>query len=245
MNFSEISTDNRLDSRLSLWYLWRDRARSPALNMAIDETLLLQAETTGLPVLRFYGWDQPAISIGRTQKYELTARPGVALVRRPTGGGVVEHDHDFTYSVTIPACHWIADCNRRESYRIINTAIRTGLERAHIGAALADQEIPGSTDRASMICFENPTRYDLLANGSKIAGSAQRRTKKGILHQGSIHFGGRLSIQRRALEQALVEGFEVALGIKFQSFPDCGVIENKANPLAQSRYADEEWNRRQ
>ncbi len=228
----------------AFWWFWPDCARTPALNMAIDEALLRASSRLGRPLLRFYGWDRPAISIGYTQKIELTERPGFAVVRRPTGGGVVCHDHDFTYTVTIPPSHPIAAMTRRESYRAINEAVRSGLRDAKVEAALADQEIPGSTERAAMVCFDNPTRYDLLADGRKIAGSAQRRTGDGILHQGSIHFGRALPIPRSTMQVILREGFARSLGIEFVEIGEVSAILDAARDLACQRYACDEWNRR-
>lgn len=214
------------------------------MNMAIDETLLLQAPACGLPLVRFYAWDRAAISIGYTQKYALTVKPGCALVRRPTGGGVVDHDHDFTYSVVLPASHPIYRLDRIESYRVINTAVRTGLEQARIKAALADREIARATDRAAMVCFAHPTRYDLLANGRKIAGSAQRRTSQGILHQGSIHFGTPLPLPRPAMARALIDGFKISLHLTFKEFTATIAAVKAALPLAQAQYETEAWNQR-
>ncbi len=239
------SSDTSACETFSSWFLWRDQARSPAMNMAIDETLLLQASAIGKPVLRFYRWDRPAISIGYTQQYHLTARPGAALVRRPTGGGVVDHDHDFTYSVAVPPDHYINSLNRLESYHVIHRAVRSGLSRLDISAELAEDQISGSIDRASMVCFENPTRYDLVAFGRKIGGSAQRRSRAGLLHQGSLHFGGRLPAGRKRLEDAFVSGFESELEIEFQPFHESKSLVEQAMELRRRRYDTEEWNRGQ
>ena len=80
---------------------------TPAFNMALDEALLEAMPRLGWPLLRFYGWTEPAASFGYFQKYaqveQLTAlRP---LVRRPTGGGIVPHDADWTYSLVFPPGH--------------------------------------------------------------------------------------------------------------------------------------------
>jgi len=226
------------------WLFWRDKARTPALNMAIDETLLLQSATPAMPLLRFYSWDRPAISIGYTQRFELTRQPGYSLVRRPTGGGVVYHDHDFTYSVSIPPWHPITKLNREESYKVINNAVRAGLEMATIEAALSDHTIPKSIDRNSMVCFENPTRYDILADGKKIAGSAQRRTEQGILHQGSLYFGEALPFSRSELSTFLTQGFKTSLEIDLIEFKEAEKIIKDAGSLASEKYSSDEWNLR-
>ena len=71
-----------------LWDFWQDGQHSPAFNMAADEVLLETACSRGRPLLRFYEWDRKAVSLGYVQS--LSAAPaGYAVVRRPTGGGVV------------------------------------------------------------------------------------------------------------------------------------------------------------
>src|SRR5216117_2340483 len=89
------------------WYLLRSGPCAPDFNMALDESLLQAMPRLGKAALRFYGWIQPAASFGYFQKYHIveqmtTLRP---LVRRPTAGGLVPHDSDWTYSLTFPAYH--------------------------------------------------------------------------------------------------------------------------------------------
>src|SRR5881628_1372195 len=96
---------------LQRWYLFASGPGAAADNMAWDEALLEAALPLGQPVLRFYGWTEAAASFGYFQKYaaveKMTAlRP---LVRRPTGGGLVPHDADWTYSLVFaPGDEWYA-----------------------------------------------------------------------------------------------------------------------------------------
>ena len=226
-----------------VWELWQDSAHDPALNMAIDEALLLTAAPGARPRLRFYAWDRLAVTIGYVQSHA-AAPAGFAVVRRLTGGGVVYHDHDFTYTVVVPEGHWLTGLDRLHSYRWINRSVQAGLERCRLTAALAASEIPHQVDRLTMVCFQNPTRYDVLMDGRKIAGSAQRRTREGLLHQGSLHFGGPLPVPRAGLAEALVEGFRATLSLGFIPFtPDAATLA-LAHQLASEKYASETWNRR-
>src|SRR5436305_10194353 len=86
------------------WYLLRTGARPAAENMAVDEVLLESAASFTRPVLRFYGWSEAAASFGYSQRYDEIARLTCLrpLVRRPTGGGLVPHDADWTYSLVFP-----------------------------------------------------------------------------------------------------------------------------------------------
>ncbi len=226
------------------WFLWRDRAHPPGLNMAIDELLLQTSSEHGAPVLRFYQWDRNAISIGYMQSYKKTQVPGYELVRRPTGGGVVYHDHDFTYSVALPPKHKINNFERTQSYNLINGAVACGLRRLGFNVQTAMDMIANGIDRAAMVCFKQPTRYDILCDGRKISGSAQRRSPDGLLHQGSIHFNRRLPVSRNELAEALRAGFNESLNIEFAEFANSQIIQKKAIVLARAKYELTEWNQR-
>ncbi len=225
------------------WDLWQDGTRPPWENMALDEALLETAPARPHPLLRFYRWEQNAITIGYVQRYA-AAPLGYPVVRRPTGGGVVYHDHDFTYSVIIPAGHWLHGVERTKSYEWINRAVREGLIRLRVAAVLARDDTPGSVDRSTMVCFENPTRYDILAGKRKVAGSAQRRKREGILHQGSIHFGGKLPVEKKRIAEALIQGFHHVLAADLKPFLPTAHVWNKARQLGEEKYRNDAWNRR-
>src|SRR5512140_1481595 len=110
-----------------------------AFNMALDEALLESMPSLNQPVLRFYGWKQPAASFGYFQRYaDVEAlTPLRPLVRRPTGGGIVPHDRDWTYSVAIPVSHEWYSTTAVESYRRIHAWIQGALSRLGIDAELA------------------------------------------------------------------------------------------------------------
>ena len=228
-----------------IWDFWEDAAaHPPELNMALDEALLLSAPQRGRVLLRFYRWDRPAVTIGYVQKYAAAPAEGFTIVRRPTGGGVVFHDHDFTYTVVIPARHWLTDLDRVESYGAINRSVLEGLARCNVEGSLASEHIPKSVDRSRMVCFSNPTRYDIVMQQRKIAGCAQRRTKTGILHQGSIHFGGPLPVSRRRLSEMLCLGFRGEMNADMQPFVPPDSLLSAAQQLVQDRYDTDAWNRR-
>ena len=226
-----------------IWDFWADGLHSPAFNMAADEVLLEYACLRGRPLLRFYGWDCPAVSIGYVQA--LSAAPaGFAAVRRPTGGGVEYHDHAFTYTVAFPKGHWLTGLDRMSSYDWLNRSVQQALHSLNLPVDLADQEISSEVDRLSMICFTNPTRYDVLLGGRKVAGSAQRRSKDGILHQGSLHFGGPLPVSRETLGKAMLQGFKDAMKVQTEAFtPDADLLE-AIEQRRQQKYATDQWNAR-
>lgn len=172
------------DTAHGAWY-WVDSGASPAaLNMALDEALLEAAPRLGAPVLRFYGWTEPAATFGYFQRIaeveRLTRlRP---LIRRPTGGGLVPHDADWTYSLVFPAGHEWFHSKAEESYRRAHDWLRRAFAALAVETELAaccQKSGPGQ-------CFIGHEKHDLLWRGRKVAGAAQRRTRAGLLIQGSI-----------------------------------------------------------
>ena len=111
------------------WYLLPSGPGDPAFNMALDEALLEAAPRLGQPVLRFYSWTEPAASFGYFQRYAEIERltPLRPLVRRPTGGGLVPHDADWTYSLAFPPSDEWYRLSATESYRRVHEWIQRGL----------------------------------------------------------------------------------------------------------------------
>jgi lipoate-protein ligase A len=227
--------------RQKQWYIYIDSAHDPFYNMAMDEVLLQNAEKTGTPLLRIYDWDRPSVSIGYVQRYDAAPYEKYTIVRRPTGGGIVYHDNDLTYTAVVPAGDPICKLNRIDSYHIFHEAILKTLSEFGIEASLSPDEC-APVDRAAMRCFTTPTRYDVVAGGRKYAGAAQRRTKDGILHQGSIDLT-MLECDKKLLTKKLLAAFEKQFNMNFIDFePDSGLLE-KAAELAGKKYALENWNR--
>ena len=202
-----------------------------ALNMALDEVLLGRA--TG-PVLRVYRWVRPAVSFGYFGKVAdaEAAWPGREMVRRWTGGGIVPHGADVTYTLLVPRGCALFRLGAEEAYRAIHERIAALL--AEQGRAVRVAAAAGA--KISDACFENPVRYDLLGAAGKIAGAAQRRTRAGLLHQGSVQGA------------ALPADFGARLGKAFAG-KVCGrmLAEDElaeARELSAKKYATEAWLRR-
>ncbi|HEX8395608.1 MAG TPA: lipoate--protein ligase family protein [Longimicrobium sp.] len=170
---------------------WRllDTAPAPgAWNMAVDEALADAVRGGGPPVLRIYRWDPACLSLGRNQpsdgydRHEI-ARRGLDVVRRPTGGRAVLHARELTYSVAM--CDNVLG-TPRQAYAAINRALVAGLRRLGVDARLQ----PQSGERAPLPslapCFEQPVEGEVVAGGSKLVGSAQRRERGVILQHGSL-----------------------------------------------------------
>lgn len=142
------------------------------------------APQLGRPVLRFYGWTQSAATFGYFQHYkeiEQTTRLR-PLVRRPTGGGLVPHDADWTYSLAFPTTDAWYGLSAVESYQRVHEWVRDSFTKMGVATELAaccKKTVPGQ-------CFVGYEKSDVLWQGKKIAGAAQRRTKMGLLIQGSV-----------------------------------------------------------
>jgi lipoate-protein ligase A len=169
-------------------------SRSAALNMAIDEALLEAATVT---TIRFYRWDHPALSFGYFGKFQDVANYERDRVRRWTGGGIVFHGRDLTYSIVIPASEAAFGESSMSIYEKTHDAIRAALaacgQAAELATVAALYERRPTVDSAvtdrrynKNSCFANPVRADVVCNGQKVAGAAQRRTRRGLIQQGSI-----------------------------------------------------------
>jgi lipoate-protein ligase A len=166
------------------WWLLNSGPGPAADNMAVDEALLEAMPRLGAPVLRFYGWTEPAATFGYFQKFaEVAAATALRpLIRRPTGGGIVPHDADWTYSAVFPLGHAWHDLRAEESYR----RIHEWLQAAFAGLGVATELAPCCRKSAPGQCFVGHEKFDLLWQGRKVAGAAQRRNKLGLLIQGSV-----------------------------------------------------------
>ena len=172
-----------------------------AFNMALDEVLLQSLSET--PLLRIYRWAHAAVSFGYFEAWEPLASeyPSGELVRRWTGGGVVEHGQDVTYSLLLPRTHLLTNLAAGVSYQFIHARLLRAMNV--MGCANVEVSDGASYHPASRACFAKPVRYDLLSNGQKISGAAQRRTRRGLLHQGRIQNLGGHSISPELLAEVL------------------------------------------
>lgn len=177
----------------NVWRLIESSPLSGPENMAIDEAILVSRKNGGVPsTLRLYSWRGRTLSFGYFQEIDEHLRSfcnhqDIVLVRRPTGGGLVLHDQEITFSVIFGR----ADLKRLRSvveyYRIITECFQDSLNSFGLDCQLEERNFKGPSK--SSFCFNHPTKYDLLVQGKKICGSAQRRDKEVILQQGSLILG--------------------------------------------------------
>ncbi len=212
-----------------------------AFNMAMDEALLEFAARLHTPVLRFYSWQQKAASFGYFQRISEIERVTHLrpLVRRPTGGGLVPHDADWTYSIVIPPTHAWYELRATESYARAHEWIRDSFARLEVPTELAPccrKDLPGQ-------CFAGYEKFDVLWFGKKIAGAAQRRTKTGLLIQGSIQ-PQPPGVIRTAWESAMCESAKKNWDAEWHESELPSELRAHAAALAETKYSRDEYNRR-
>ncbi|HEX9079035.1 MAG TPA: lipoate--protein ligase family protein [Desulfuromonadaceae bacterium] len=184
-----------MNDRATTWRLIVTPPLPGAENMAIDEALLRSFDpATSLPVLRLYGWEPAALSLGRFQKggevldLERCRRDAVPIVRRITGGGVIFHADELTYSIVCSPEQIPPASSVKDSFRVLTGFLlafyrELGLTAAYAVDMLSDAARLGER---TPFCFAGRESFDILLGGGKIGGNAQRRQKGLVFQHGSI-----------------------------------------------------------
>ncbi|MCK5535149.1 lipoate--protein ligase family protein [bacterium] len=247
-------------------------------NMAIDEALLMEHyRGNTLPTLRIYGWNPPAFSLGYFQDVrqeldiERCTRQGINFVRRITGGGIIFHHQEVTYSFI---------CSREEmemlpgvkgSYKTICSFLINMYKKLGIEAYFAvEGKVEGEKlGKPSSFCFASKEEYDILINGKKIGGNAQKRRKGLIFQHGSIPLklnidevtpflkkkSGRIKkricslsevmgkeVSFNEIQLKLIESFRETFSVNLRE-EELSFEEKKlAQDLRETKYSGEEWN---
>ncbi len=223
------------------WLLLNSGKDDAAFNMALDEALLENVAQIGAPVLRFYGWTEPAATFGYFQKFSEVEnathlRP---LIRRPTGGGIVPHDADWTYSAVFPPGHEWHALKAEESYRHIHDWLRLAFAELKVETELAPcckKSLPGQ-------CFVGHEKFDLLWRGKKIAGAAQRRNKLGLLIQGSVQ-PPPVPLVREDFESAMQCVAEKHFKVGWTEFALDAGLHKDADKLSSEKYSQVCYNQK-
>ncbi|MBI5234722.1 MAG: lipoate--protein ligase family protein [Deltaproteobacteria bacterium] len=182
---------------MSDWRLIIDPPLDARHNMAIDEAMLKAADSglAGTPTLRLYEWREAAVSIGYLQDIAFFSNVGLPVVRRITGGRAVLHGTDLTYSFVLDSHHPLFSQGILGVYKAISRSIVGALRALGVDADFARP--CAASDERSEACFHTPSRQEVLVNGKKIAGSAQRRLKNALLLHGSIMLSMDAGLLRR------------------------------------------------
>ena len=219
-----------------------------ALNMARDLLMLEAYPEPARARFRCYGWAEPAFSFGVSQRWaewRPRAPEACALVRRPTGGGLVSHLGDWTFALVLPPGHPVQDLDALESYGVVLAA----LERALLAQGLPVRRVPRPEGErrqsAPAVCAERPEPHDLVRadDGRKVAGAAQKRGRDGLLLQGYIERAALPGCDWPRLEADAAAALAEALGTAPRAVGEPSYPKETAAELA-ARFGSRAWNER-
>jgi lipoate-protein ligase A len=184
-----------MKQNLTKWRLVDTGPHDGPANMAIDEALLLNFDSAiSQPVLRLYGWQPPALSLGRFQSAAEVLDLGrcatakVPVVRRITGGGVIYHGDELTYSLVCAPQQIPAAASVKASFRVLTSFLLHFYQKLGLDASYAVDHFSAATTLGERtdFCFAGKENFDILINGKKLGGNAQRRMRSAIFQHGSI-----------------------------------------------------------
>jgi lipoyl(octanoyl) transferase len=230
--------------------------RTGPANMAADEALLRSALDRGIASLRFYTWSEPTLSLGYFQPHADRSNDpllaGAAWVRRPTGGAAILHHHEITYGLALPAgrpWHSAESWLCRFHHAVAAALLGFGVE-ARAVACGEEQKL------GPVLCFLHQTPGDLLVNGKKVVGSAQRRPHGATMQHGSLllrqsphapalpgmaELAG-VGIGGSELADAIVAELTRATGWTFEAGDWTEAERRAAVELERDKYATAAWN---
>ncbi len=225
----------------SPFFVLPDGCASAPENMAADTALLEAFPRPDSPRFRHYAWEGDAWTFGYAQRFDdvRAQLPRDALpVRRPTGGGVVDHRDDWTYALAIPFGHALCRMKAPDSYVAVHAALAEALKKCGAPARLA--LCAESAKGPLPACFMAPSPGDVVTpNGRKLAGAAQKRNRHGLLVQGSIAKAG-ISLDWENFKAAFIETLAGALNAVSMHWEQPFIPPQ----ILRERYLSSEWNRR-
>ena len=225
---------------MNSYFLVLSEEGEPAMNMAIDEALLFSF--IDKPLLRLYYWDRPSITIGYFQSYAEMDYPGCSIIRRATGGGVVDHRKSFTFTLFFPREHPFYKMDRYSTYEIIDKAILLALESYGLEVHLHPIDIPDDINRKTMRCYSQPAKFDIVdLRGNKICGGAQKKSKQGFIHQGYIDLSNYEINYDQLFENKIKNVLEKELLLGKPSEKTYSKDQTIIGPLFE-KYGSKKWN---
>lgn len=249
---------------------------SGSWNMAVDEFLFRSLSEMTQTYLRFYQWEKPTVSLGYFQKIQnvldidFCRKNGIGIVRRITGGKLVLHNKEVTYSLCSSDVETFTS-TVDDSYRKISESLICGLGKMGLEAVLADKT-PLSYAKGNLPCFSFSARNEIKVGGKKIIGSAQKRTGSKFIQHGSLPIEededllmsvsslgkskenvGMISLSRalgKTLDfdqavRSLTEGISEYFGIEFKKKSFTDGEKKTIYKIQHSRYEDPGWSTNQ
>jgi lipoate-protein ligase A len=225
------------------------RSAGAAENMATDFLLLQRYPRAGAPRFRHYGWHRPAFTFGYSQKIsfvqtQLPASEHLDVCRRATGGGVVDHRDDWTYTLVIPRGHPLEELRATQSYREIHEGLAAALRVQGVPATTKQVREPDAGEGGPAgVCFQRAEIFDVMneKTGEKIAGAAQKRNKRGLLFQGSIwRPAAGESVDWEKFHADFVAQLASVLGVSEEATPWPEFADGEVEALIE-QYSSPEW----
>lgn len=253
---------------MQIWNVIDTGIGSAEWNMAVDEALLYTFSEDDRPILRVYGWHK-SLSFGRFSKpYEnldmnRLSIQEVSYVRRPSGGGILVHGGDISYSIIMPR-KMLKSYGIKESYNYLCTFLIKFYEKLKLKAEFAsDLDLDM---QSSSICLAGHEAYDIIINEKKMGGNAQRYIKNTLLQHGSIpvrfdkkYFeplflknsglqnaaslrGLGVTMPYKDLTHLLIESFREIFNVKFSASQLNPLQQEYAQNILHDKYKQEDWN---
>ena len=242
--------------------LFSDSARMGSWNMAFDEAMLIEGENTGTAALRFYSWSRPTLSLGYFQalheREQHAHSQACDVVRRPSGGGAILHHRELTYALVLPAQHPLT-AQTKQLYAAVHSTLIDVLASLGLDGTLCESRQPDSATPPPFLCFLRREAGDVLVDGHKVAGSAQRRRQGAVLQHGSVLFAQSphapelLGLQELAnttvteadLMLPWIDKLADVLQIQWQTSSFSTDVSDRAQRLMAGKYGQPAWlNRR-
>lgn len=242
--------------------------------MAVDEAIA-NSVITGKqpPTLRLYAWECPSVSLGQFQRatdidLQYCINNNIPLVRRPTGGRAILHNNELTYSFS-SRNEGFFSCSLLDTYRQLSRVFQGAFEKTGLRVEIKNERETGRNLMRSPLCFKTTSYGEIVFQGKKLIGSAQKRWRNGFLQQGSIPFTNDEKIIEKVFctrpdeeqEDGLggfsgitpgigSEGFKEAVRLSFEETFSTGFIPSNLSPeellsareLEAQKYLSPEWN---
>ena len=183
------------------WRILIDRERQAAEQMPAD----VQLARHGLPALRLFTWSRPAVSLGWKQSpprwldSSAFQEAGVAIVERPTGGGIGFHGSDLSWSVTIPHSHTAS------MHQAVAGICQAAILLCESFGVNASSLLECGRSSPITVCLAEPSPYAIVVGSRKLAGMAIRRFETSWLVQGSMLVRTLPEVFHRLLPEAVTE----------------------------------------
>jgi len=227
------------------WFVIQTQSNPTAWNMACDEYLMRQCISGELKsgVLRLYFFSDSSYTMGYGVRHQqVDSDPEAHIIRRLTGGGVVAHGDDIGFSLIMPQDGLFRTV--QGSYQLVHQWIQQSLSELNISSNLFES-CQNHNKYLSTSCFETPIKHDLMAEGVKIAGGAQRRLSGWVLHQGSLAFH-KIESQDSpdVLFQSMIRCAGERFKINMKKMELSKSDENAIRVLCDEKYMNDTWNRK-